>query len=363
MAIANGYGMFPIICIFRRLAGLICGDELKTGISRSDLTSWRLLILVTQSEIIVCCPHVVSGGPEGLHQLVDQLIANGRKAHITYYPFDVPFSAPEAYRKYVCPQGPFKDEKGKFIVIPESATWIAKKIKNAKVGVWWQSVDNYFLAEKKSYIKDFYYRYKSLIRRRMPLSSMKEFSHFAQSKYAVEFLHAAGIAAHVLADYLSQSHLEKIYSFEGAAREDLIVYNPLKGRRRVAELQRIYPSFVFMPIENMGPSDVANLFRRAKIYIDFGHHPGKDRLPREAAIAGCCIVTGRQGSARYYEDLPILDKYKLDDGGDGFLQLFGPLVQSIFDSFDMHSIDFDSYRNKIQGEPSVFKDQVGRIFG
>ena len=49
---------------------------------------------------------------------------------------------------------------------------------------------------------------------------------------------------------------------------------------------------------------------RAKIYIDFGPHPGMDRFPREAALAGCMIVTNTQGAAEYYADVPIPHKYK-----------------------------------------------------
>ena len=320
-------------------------------------------MLITESEIIVCCPHVVSGGPEGLHQLVDQLCANGRNAQIAYYPFDIPFDVPQTYKKYVCPLGSLKDEKGKFIIVPESATWITKRIKNARVGIWWLSVDNYFLAERKSRLRDLYLRYKSLIRQRVALSRMGEFTHFAQSRYAAEFLGAYGITTEPLSDYLSQGHLQNPLQRVGSARENLIVYNPLKGRRRTHKLQRIYPDFEYVPIEGMTPVQVSELLNRAKIYIDFGHHPGKDRLPREAAIAGCCVVTGRQGAAKYYDDVPILEKYKLDDNSDCFLSQFGPLVLAIFESFDTHCIDFDPYRNKIKSEPSVFRDQVRRIFG
>lgn len=28
--------------------------------------------------------------------------------------------------------------------------------------------------------------------------------------------------------------------------------------------------------------------RKAKVYIDFGFHPGKDRIPREAVMCGAC---------------------------------------------------------------------------
>jgi len=42
-----------------------------------------------------------------------------------------------------------------------------------------------------------------------------------------------------------------------------------------------------------------------KLYVDFGKHPGKDRMPREAAVHGCCIITGRRGAAGNPFDIPI----------------------------------------------------------
>jgi len=33
-----------------------------------------------------------------------------------------------------------------------------------------------------------------------------------------------------------------------------------------------------------------------QVYIDFGHHPGQDRLPREAVQCGCVVITGKRGS-------------------------------------------------------------------
>ena len=126
-------------------------------------------MLVPESKIVVCCPKGTSGGPELLHQLVDELRANGREAYISYYPFDTAFSCPDPYKKYDAPQSKIIDQNDVFILIPETATWIAKYIKKARVGIWWLSVDNYFFASHNSKIKDLYLRYKSLIRTRLPI--------------------------------------------------------------------------------------------------------------------------------------------------------------------------------------------------
>ena len=47
--------------------------------------------------------------------------------------------------------------------------------------------------------------------------------------------------------------------------------------------------------------------------MDFGYHPGKDRMPREAALFGNCIITNQKGSAKNNLDIPIKSKYKFSE--------------------------------------------------
>jgi hypothetical protein len=60
----------------------------------------------------------------------------------------------------------------------------------------------------------------------------------------------------------------------------------------------------------MTDEEVTSLLRRSRAYVDFGPHPGMDRLPREAALAGCVVITNREGAAAYDEDLPLPSMYK-----------------------------------------------------
>lgn len=320
-------------------------------------------MLVNERKIIVCCPHVVTGGPELLHQLVHELRSIGRDAYIAYYPFDQKFSCPEPYRKYDVPQGELVDDENTFILLPEVVTAFARKIKKARVGIWWLSVDYYFPVTHQSKLRDFYSRYMSLIRGRLPLRKMRGLMHFTQSAYAAFFLEQEGIQSVPLSDYLSQDHLGNVYNGDGSDKADIIVFNPKKGQRQTNDLIARYPALHFVPIENMTPRQVSTLLHSAKIYVDFGHHPGKDRPPREAAIAGCCVITSCKGSAKFYKDLPIPEKYKLDDGCATGLDDFRSLVSSIFSDFNKHTIDFAPYREKILQEPEIFKFQVKDIFG
>ena len=320
-------------------------------------------MIVNEKKIVVCCSHGITGGPELLHQLVHELRAIGRDAHISYYPFEENFDCPEPYKKYNAPQGPLIDEVDTFVLVPETATWIIKRLTKARVGVWWLSVDNYLRVTHQSKLGDLYLQFKGLIRGRMPLSRMRRLVHFTQSHYAEVFLAKTKISSTPLTDYLGLDHLTQSFTADTASKENVVAFNPKKGQKETRSLMRAFPNIQFVPIQNMTPKQVSETLRHAKIYVDFGHHPGKDRPPREAAMAGCCVITGRKGSARYYEDVPISDKYKLDDSREEYIREFGILANQLFKDFDTHSKDFDEYRARINMETDIFKQQVKDIFG
>ncbi|WP_204302721.1 hypothetical protein, partial [Stenotrophomonas maltophilia] len=96
--------------------------------------------------------------------------------------------------------------------------------------------------------------------------------HLFQSHYARSRLLRRGMNGALLSDYLSiDATLD-----EAAPREDLILYNPKKGIEITERLRRQWPALAFQPIVDMTRQQVEAAFRRAKVYIDFGEHPGKD---------------------------------------------------------------------------------------
>lgn len=312
--------------------------------------------------IIVCCPGgAVSGGPELLHQLVHELRRLRHDAFICYLPSTGRHEVPDRYRKYDVPTIAFDDEIGDLIILPEDSTGYVRRISRAEVAIWWLSVDNYFRRAGESGLKDGIARWRSLLRRRAPLWRLKRYTHFAQSAYARDFLARWGIASSMLTDYLADDHLVK--ADPGTTRADIIVYNPRKGVARTARLVAANPDLRFIPIQGMSGAEVSRLLHQAKIYVDLGNHPGKDRIPREAAMANCCIITGVQGSAENSEDVPIPRQYKLNDNAPTYPADFRRLAEKIFADFAAHSRDFDEYRNRILQEPAVFRRQVREIFG
>jgi len=117
----------------------------------------------------------------------------------------------------------------------------------------------------------------------------------------------------------------------------------------------------FVPIENMTREEVINLLKKSKVYIDFGNFPGPERIPKEAAILGCCVITGKRGSAAFFEDVPIPEEYKFEDKEENIPKIIEK-IKDCFENFEERYKDFEYYRNVIKNEPQKFIEDLKKIF-
>ena len=111
----------------------------------------------------------------------------------------------------------------------------------------------------------------------------------------------------------------------------------------------------------MTTEEVHRLLKESKVYVDFGNHPGKDRFPREAAISMCCIITGKRGSAKYYQDIPISDAYKFEDKDENVAAIAGQ-IRKCLNEYKKMACDFQVYRDFIYSEPMLFENDVKELF-
>ena len=309
--------------------------------------------------IILCKGDSVTGGSELVHQLCHELSNLNRKAYVCYYPFHIKYKIPDEYGIYNVEQCDFEDNNENIIILPEVSTRYAWKIKKSMTGVWWLSVDNYYRKKRDNAVKDQIKYLKDLIRLRlMPIFLMRKYLHFVQSQFAFEHLKDHNLTSNLLSDYLNPIHFKE----HNIIKENIILYNPVKGKKITQKLIYDNKDFNFIALEKLTNEQVQMLFERAKLYIDFGNHPGKDRMPREAVMANCCIITGKRGSAKNNIDIPILSKYKLDDHDDIDNNLFRSIVNNIFSNFEMNLNNYTDYKNKIINEKDVFQKQVKTIF-
>lgn len=335
-----------------------------------------MLQINSDTKIFIYCPAgVVTGGAELLHQLCDVLNRNGRNAYIVYFG-DKSHEIPHDYEKYQIElSNSVIDESNNVIVLYEGIFEKALLIKKAQILFWWLSVDHFFITQTDYLsLRDYYkwnpkYAFKVLFKRMFSLKNRhlsysiemlkKRGTHAYQSEYAKDFLLKQGIKNLVsLKDYINLEYLQDV-NFNH--RENIILYNPKKGIKFTLRLMAAAPELNWTPIQDMSRKEVLALMRRSKLYIDFGYHPGKDRLPREAAINGCCIITGKRGSAGFHLDVPISDNYKFNQNSTDVKKII-TCIHNILDKYNSEIKNFEFYRSCILKEKDEFNNDTLKVF-
>lgn len=250
------------------------------------------------------------------------------------------------------------------VVIPETRIDLIPKFSKYKLYIWWLSVDNYYGAKRLSVdvVHKVYYAIKDF----RNLSVFHRCQHLVQSEYARQFLiNEKGVDKHsiqYLSDYLNHTYLDEVANAESGNRENNILYNPKKGIEFTKILMDEIKEYNWIPLQGFTPEEMRNVMLRSKLYVDFGNHPGKDRIPREAAICGCCIITGTRGAAQNDFDVRINKEYKFSDINKQ-LRKIHEVVTDCIENYNERTRDFDVYRQFIMQEEEAFSKDVYKIFG
>jgi hypothetical protein len=317
-------------------------------------------------KILVVCPaNMVTGGPEALHQLVAHMRSFHLPAYIVYMPFGQSAIPPEPYKKYNAPISSYEDEFGSLIIFPEVHPALAMKVKKAQAALWWLSLENFLERRHVSVLRDKVRYFKRVLKGERPLmgaTALKKLIHFSQTEHSSQYLRLCGIEPVPLIDSINEDFLTDRYLDKTEHKRNVILFNPTKGKKVTAALIQDNPQWEFIPLKGLNPQQLSEKLYAAKLYIDFGHHPGRDRMPREAAMHGCCLITGILGSASNSVDLPIPLRYKLDSSQSEFLVRFKSLASEIMNDFDSNFQAFDEYRIWLKNEPKVFKQQIADYF-
>ncbi|MHB8304113.1 MAG: hypothetical protein ACYDC6_15050 [Acidobacteriaceae bacterium] len=333
-----------------------------------------------------------AGGSELLHQLVYTLRTHLNIDASLYWPFDATSNPiAEAYVNYNNPiVYSIEDTTNNTLLYPEAysiASYVAGQ-RNINKVMWWLSVDNFYISMMLGSRVNFFFhkcanKLCGLLRKepvydlfmamqeRIPklTKNLREdrmarqaHFHFCQSFYARNLLTVAGFPAEqlfYLSDYLNEDFLKTKTSLSG--KENIVAYNPQKGFSFTKKIIKYGSGVTFIPLINMSRKQMIETLQRAKVYIDFGNHPGKDRIPREAAILGCCVITGKRGSAAFYDDVSILEEYKFDDKEVSIHRIISK-VKDCLENFEERYKDFEHYRRVIKDEPSKFIVDLKKIF-
>ena len=318
-----------------------------------------------------------TGGTELLQQYCAIARQHGFNA-VMYYYGDMPFEGSPVQKVFSHYGNPFEaevlDNPSNALIVPEVSPELLKQYTSIKKVFWWESVDNYpGAAIKPSFRllgldKSMYRLTRRYLDHRTWYRHNREWCryeflhaiHFVQSEYArnyvIDNLFIPSERVLSVSDYVDTSYA--VEPITGEYRINQVLFNPSKGIGVTRRIMAAGKGIMWLPLRGYTHDELRKLFQTSKVYIDFGNHPGKDRMPREAASAGCCVITNRNGAAANDVDVPIPSEYKFDDR-------FKPadvvsLILDCFDNYDVRSQDFSSYRQVINGEKERFESEVLR---
>lgn len=322
--------------------------------------------LYPKSKVYILCPgNLNTGGPESLHQLASVLISFGVEVYMVYIglsdiPFDEENPVHDAYKKYHVPYV-FNLEASpqNVIIVPETITSFNSK--NIRRVIWWMSVDNYL----KNLINVMNGLLPNPLSRPVPRvftfdKADKNIEHWGQSEYVRQFLRLNGVnKIKTIETHMSQNFLRGAAHVDLTAKKNIIAYNPRKGFEITGQIIKLEPELDWRPIMGMTRMQVQELLAQAKVYIDFGEFPGRERLPREATLSGCVVITGKRGASANDVDINIPDEFKFSLEDSVPYQVIKK-IQEVFEDFETAYAKQKAFRDKELNAQKVFIEAVAK---
>lgn len=311
------------------------------------------------------------GGVESLYQLVSGCREIGYEAYIYYFDSkkkvkEIPERMKVKYNLEMIET--VEDKVENMIVFPEMYTYPLRKFLHIKKCIWFLSLDYYLKSDP------IYKAKENLMKRKLPMFLMplvtiavaiktsssfrriciqkdKIFYYLYNCEYAYRYIKKVcdyPYLAHYLCGPIDDIYFETSLNIK---KEKIVSYNPKKCTpytNKLIELLSISrPDIVFIPIENMTTEEVRSLLMQSSVYMDLGSFPGPERIPREASMMRCNIITSTMGSAGDNDiDVPIKSEYKFELV-DSNLDNIKDLIIDMVDNYNYYADFYDEYRKKV----------------
>lgn len=347
-------------------------------------------------KIYVLCPgNSITGGPDALHQMVYYLNNIGCDASIVYFDFadSFNFSIPEPYKRYIKDfnvEYDIIDSENNAVVVPEGYIKKSSKIKKSKIFIWWLSVGYeivntsflsklfYFSVLPLRIIKhlSYYRNLKNLKNLVMPVLAKKSYSfidepkqieHLCASYFAFDYVkcksqNVINLCIEPISRFFLDCYEKYKHNICDSERTDVILYNPKKtGCSFIKKIEMVAKDLKFEPLQGLSQQQLIDKYKSSKLYIDFGPFPGAERIPKEAVLFGCAIITGRRGASGFYGDVPIPDEYKFEDPKSQVDEIVSK-IKYILDNYEKVYSDFDEYRETVLNLENNFIKSLKKIF-
>lgn len=311
-----------------------------------------------------------TGGPEALHQLAYYMRKLGMEAYTVYYTYSgFPKANPiERYRQYdvqVLPYDRIEDEEGNYVIAPENAPWCLNGFKKAQKCIWWLSL--HANEVKKGSLKE----RARLMKRRLLREDLSHYRHIdfnpdncwhlCASKHA--YLFASQSYKQSKVDYLvepiSLDFLRMGNTDLPTEREDVVLYNPSKPSAIMSELLE-RGHFNYVPLKGFTPEGLAERYKKSKLYVDFGHFGGPERMPKEAVYYGCNILVANHNAAANDFDIAIPQKYKVEDTDSA--EQVESRIADMMEHYEAQHADFLPFKEKVERLEENFLSQLKKLF-
>ena len=331
------------------------------------------------NKIYVLAPYsYATGGVELAHQLVDYLRNHNQKAYIVYVnerSIEDTNVVTESYRQYnISIAKAIEDNENNILVLPEIYFDFIYEYTKIRIACWWMSVDGRY--SRTNFWQGF--RYKKTFIEKLRLIKWllfnrnlffrndnnllyredKRITHFYQSAYAQHHLYNKGFSKVLpLSDYINTQFIGNL----NIERKNIVIYNPAKGYKFTKKIIASMPDVEFVALKGFTREKLVTLMNTAKLYIDFGSFPGKDRLPREAVINGCVILTGKLGASYFYEDVAIPSSYKIKTKNSN-IPIIKERIEYILEHYNDCKSDMEFYKSRILEEKGIFYNEIKKAF-
>jgi hypothetical protein len=176
---------------------------------------------------------------------------------------------------------------------------------------------------------------------------------FAQSFYGQGFVRQVlGRQAPIITDPI------RVVDVEAAPRRrNVVLYNVVKSGTMIPEVKRLMPDVDFQPIQNMSFQEVAQALSTATLYLELGHLPGRDRMPREAAHFGTPVVCLARGAGYCWQDVPLPVDYRIAFH-EGWPQQAADAVRRVLDDPERAVREQEPYRIWVSGERDRYEAAI-----
>ena len=311
-------------------------------------------------------PRFFTGGPFAIHQAVDRATKLGACAGVMYvkkrkgiylrqtgqqvepilriwqrYKVDARLKAFELKKLQ-------KVGRDACFIVPEVMPEAAIQLLDMgcrNVYIWWLSVDNFPL---------------SRLQELDVLALFRQCTHLCQSAYAREFVQVHGATNTLMLSDVTDVG-EVTNTPDVSSRKYDIAYLPAKAKGAGSALKELEKRFSLVALKNMSRIEIKQTLEQSRIFLDFGHHPGKDRVPREAALCGAIPVVRKQGAATFQEDVPLPPDLLLETALFFDEPALVARLEVILRDVEKWKARLAEYRRRIKKETGIFDSEIRRL--